>query len=217
MKIKFIPQNIEVDIDPNKSVMRIAHENDLPVKSVCNGLPSCAECRIHIEEGEHNVLPPTPEELELIGTGYFVDRRRLSCQLKCFGDVVIDLSEQVEKEKLNSMKRPQGFIKKDESEVSLAVTGNLIDADAELLSDKETDFNENEIQDDEDVQALKNNNKKKNNRNRSRRNNNQKAKRADGEGSSQKPRQNKKKGKRPNKKRRPRNRNRDRHKSESKD
>ncbi len=201
MKIKFIPQNVEVDIDPNKSVMRIAHENNLPVKSVCNGLPSCAECRVHIEEGEHNVLPPTSEELDLIGTGYFVDRRRLSCQLKCFGNVVIDLSEQVEKEKLNSLKRPQGFIKKDLSEESLAVTGNLIDADAELLQDKETDFAESEISVDDSEGLLTEKKKPQKKRSRSRNSSSQKGdnqQRAEG---------NKNKSKQ-----RPRNRNRKRHK-----
>ncbi len=145
MKIKFIPQNEVVDLDPNKSVMQIAHENNLPVKSVCNGLPSCAECRVQISEGEHNVLPPTAEELALIGTGYFIDHRRLSCQLKCYGDVVIDLSEQVEKEKQQGHRRPQGNLKKESTEQSLAVTGNLLDADEELLKDSELEVREDSV------------------------------------------------------------------------
>jgi len=154
MKIKFIPQNVEVDLDPNKSVMRIAHENNLPVKSVCNGLPSCAECRILIDEGEHNVLPPTSEELALIGTGHFVDRRRLACQLKCFGPMVINLEEQVEKEKLGGNKRPQGNLRKDSTEQSLAVTGNLIDADVELLKAEDLKINEDALEDDKPQSAL---------------------------------------------------------------
>ncbi len=176
MKIKFIPQNIEVDVDPNKSIMRIAHENDLPVKSVCNGLPSCAECRVLIDEGEHNVLPPTSEELALIGTGHFVDRRRLACQLKCFGPMVIDLAEQVEKEKSLGNKRPQGNLRKDSTEQSLAVTGNLIDSDEALLKDEELNINEDSIEGDKVSSALsgvsaKSTNKRsnKNNRNNKRR------------------------------------------------
>lgn len=154
MKIKFIPQNVEVDLDPNKSIMRIAQENNLFIKSVCNGLPSCAECRIQIEEGEHNVLPPTSEELALIGTGHFIDRRRLSCQLKCFGPMVIDLAEQVEKEKVGGNKRPQGYLRKDSTEESLAVTGNLIDADEELLKAEDLNINEDSIEDDGPQSAL---------------------------------------------------------------
>ncbi len=169
MKIKFIPQNVEVDLDPNKSIMRIAQENNLFIKSVCNGLPSCAECRVQIEEGEHNVLPPTSEELSLIGTGHFVDRRRLSCQLKCFGPMVIDLAEQVEKEKLGGNKRPQGHLRKDSTEQSLAVTGNLIDADVELLSAEDLNINEDSIEDDKPQSALSGVKKSKS-RNRNRNN-----------------------------------------------
>lgn len=131
MKVKFIPQNIELDIEPNQSIMKLAHENGIYIKSVCGGLPSCAECRVKVVEGETNVLPPSQKELNLIGTGYFIDQRRLSCQLKCFGDVVIDLTEQIAKQATDGPRRPQGS-KKDESEASYAVSGNLIQQDETL-------------------------------------------------------------------------------------
>ncbi|MEK6556581.1 MAG: 2Fe-2S iron-sulfur cluster-binding protein, partial [Bdellovibrionota bacterium] len=119
MKVKFIPQNIELDIEPNQSVMKLAHEKGIYIKSVCGGLPSCSECRVRVIEGEQNVLPPSTKELNLIGTGYFIDQRRLSCQLKCFGDVVIDLTEQIAKQATDGPKRPQGS-KKEEHEASFA-------------------------------------------------------------------------------------------------
>lgn len=128
MKVRFVPQNVELDIDVNQSVMKLAHQNGIYIKSVCGGLPSCSECRVKVIEGEQNLLPPSAKELNLIGTGYFIDQRRLSCQLKCFGDVVIDLTEQVEKQSKEGPKRPQGS-KKDENEVSYAVSGNLIQQD----------------------------------------------------------------------------------------
>lgn len=99
MKVKFLPQNVEYDIELNETVLHLAQRNDLHIQSVCKGLPSCAECRIQIKEGENNVPPPSSKELSLIGTAYYVDQSRLSCQLRCFGDVVVDLSEQIEKEK----------------------------------------------------------------------------------------------------------------------
>ncbi|MES2855919.1 MAG: 2Fe-2S iron-sulfur cluster-binding protein [Bdellovibrionota bacterium] len=98
MKVKFVPQNIECEIKPGQSVMHVAQDNGIYIKSVCKGVPSCAECRVRIIDGEHNVLPPGSEELSLIGTGHFIDRRRLSCQLKCFGDITVDMNEQIAKE-----------------------------------------------------------------------------------------------------------------------
>ncbi len=99
MKVKFVPQNIECEIKPGQSVLHVAQDNNIYIKSVCRGVPSCAECRVRVVEGDYNVLPPTAAELALIGTAYFIDQRRLSCQLKCFGDITVEMSEQIEKQK----------------------------------------------------------------------------------------------------------------------
>ena len=134
MKVRFLPQEIELEIEPNQTVMDLAHKNNLFIKSICNGVPNCAECRVKIVEGEHNVLPPSAKELQLIGSGHFIDRRRLSCQLYCFGDITVDVSEQVKKES----EGPPGSRRfqvdlRNEGIVSKAVTGNLIQQDHELV------------------------------------------------------------------------------------
>lgn len=122
MKVKFVPLNQEYEIKPGQSVLDVANEHSIYIKSVCRGVPSCAECRVKVTEGEFNVFPPMSKELALIGTAYFVDQRRLSCQLKCFGDITIDLTEQVEKED-QVVKRPRGG---REVQNSQAITGNII-------------------------------------------------------------------------------------------
>lgn len=124
-----MPQNIELEIQPNQSIMNLAHENGIHIQSVCKGVPSCAECRVQIVEGEYNVIPPSKNELNLIGTGWFVDRSRLSCQLKCFGDVTVDLSQQIAKEQ--NAKRPRGKFHKDPSE-SNAKMGSILLEDAPM-------------------------------------------------------------------------------------
>ena len=108
MKVKFVPQNIEVDVTPEKSLLQIATENQIEIKSICKGVPSCAECRVHIVEGENNVLPPNKTELGLIGTNWRIDSRRLSCQVRCFGNVTVDLTEQIERQE-NQSKKVRGF------------------------------------------------------------------------------------------------------------
>lgn len=108
MKIKFLPQNIEVEGSSDKSLLQIATENHLEIRSICKGVPSCAECRVRIKEGDNNILPPNKAELSLIGTSYFIDGRRLSCQVHCFGDVTVDLTEQVERQE-NQTKKIRGF------------------------------------------------------------------------------------------------------------
>lgn len=99
MKIKFIPQNIEVPLDSNKNLLEIARENNIQIQSSCNGLCQCGDCRVFLQEGDSNVFPPSSKELKLIGQGYYMDQRRLACQLYCFGPVVVDLSEQEKRAK----------------------------------------------------------------------------------------------------------------------
>ncbi len=150
MKVKFVPQNVEVDIPPGKSVLHVAQDHGIYIKSVCKGVPSCAECRVRIVDGEHNVLPPGSEELSLIGTGHFIDRRRLSCQLKCFGDIVVDMTEQIAKSQglITGQKKKKLAIKDDRIEDSQAYRADkdeigsepaTLDTDSEEISQESGD------------------------------------------------------------------------------
>jgi ferredoxin len=73
MKVKFVPQEVEFEIKQGQSVMDLAHEKGIPIRSTCNGLPSCAECRIRVIDGDWNTNPPSRKELGLIGTGYYIE------------------------------------------------------------------------------------------------------------------------------------------------
>jgi ferredoxin len=128
MKIKFLPQNIEVEGSPNKSLLQIATENQLEIRSICKGVPSCAECRVRIAEGDNNVLPPGKAELGLIGTSYFIDNRRLSCQVRCFGSITVDLTEQLNK--IDTQKKIKGVKTKDQKDMHAK-------QDTLILSDEE--------------------------------------------------------------------------------
>jgi len=98
MKVKFLPSEKEFEIAPNESVLELAKKNGIFIKSICGGLPSCSECRVKVVAGENNILPPSFKEKSLIGSAYFIDHSRLSCQIKCMGDITVDLAEQVIKE-----------------------------------------------------------------------------------------------------------------------
>lgn len=124
MKIKFLPQDITIETNSDKSLLEIAWANNIPIKSICKGVPSCAECRIKIVEGESNINPPTRTELNIVGTNYFLDGRRLSCQVYCFGDVTVDMKEQLDRDE-SSSKKIRGF-KSDKTYESKAVVDTMI-------------------------------------------------------------------------------------------
>lgn len=149
MKVKFLPSEEEHEIEFNETILHLAQRVGLHIQSVCKGLPSCAECRVQIVEGEHHVLPPSKKELDLIGTAHYVDLSRLSCQLRCFGDVVVDLAEQIEKEK-RATDKPRDRMSRSDGERSRAVLGGILDnvvaADVELPADFDAEVEKVEVE-----------------------------------------------------------------------
>lgn len=126
MKIKFLPSGVEVQGNPDKSLLQIASENQIEIRSICKGVPSCAECRVQVVEGGKNVIPPNKTELSLIGTSYYLDSRRLACQMHCFGDLTVDITEHMDPSIQN--KKIRGF-KMDKTQESRAVLDTMILSD----------------------------------------------------------------------------------------
>ncbi|MGE0527074.1 MAG: 2Fe-2S iron-sulfur cluster-binding protein [Bdellovibrionales bacterium] len=140
MKVKFLPQDVEHEIQPGQTVMELAHAKGIVIRSTCNGIPSCAECRIRVTDGDWNVNPPSRKELNLIGTGYYIDQRRLSCQLLCFGDITVDTSEQIEKSSEGPVtKKFLTKVHKSSADESHSVGGVLIEQDEQLLHELKKD------------------------------------------------------------------------------
>ena len=140
MKVKFMPQNLEFEIAPGQSVMALAHEKGIAIRSTCNGMPSCAECRVNITDGDWNVNPPSRKELSLIGTGYYIDQRRLSCQVLCFGDITVDTQEQIEKSAEGPVtKKFLTKVKKTNASDSHSLGGVMLEQDGQLLASLSND------------------------------------------------------------------------------
>ena len=131
-----MPQNLEVEGTPEKTLLQIATENGIEIKSICKGVPSCAECRVKIVEGDSFITHPTKSELNLIGTSYYIDGRRLSCQVRCFGPVTVDVSEQLNHDQLKN-KKIRGF-KSDKQTESLAVQDTMLLTEKPVIDDKPT-------------------------------------------------------------------------------
>lgn len=140
MKVKFVPQDVELEIEAGQSVMDLAHKNNIPIRSTCNGMPSCAECRVKVVDGDWNVNPPSRKELGLIGTGYYIDQRRLSCQMICFGDITVDTAEQIEKAAEGPVtKKFLAKVHKDTAEQSHSLGGVMLEDNEALVHELQKD------------------------------------------------------------------------------
>lgn len=125
MKVKFLPIGKEIEITPEKTLLQGALENGVDIKSICKGKLICAECRVKVVEGESNLLPPSKAELNLIGTAWQLDSRRLSCQMHCFGDVTVDITEQVQRAE-SAKKNIRGHKSNRPSTESVAVIDTML-------------------------------------------------------------------------------------------
>lgn len=135
MKVKFLPQGQEIEITPEKTLLQAALENNIDIKSICKGKLVCAECRVKIVEGEANCLPPSKAEMNLIGTAWQLDGQRYSCQVRCFGNVVVDLTEQLQKAE-STRKNIRGF------KSSRPITESKAVLDTMLLTENPKTFEE---------------------------------------------------------------------------
>lgn len=129
MKVKFLPEGKEIEITPEKTLLQAALENGVDIKSICKGKLICAECRVKVVEGESNLLPPSKAELNLIGTAWQLDSRRFACQMHCFGDVTVDLTEQIQRAE-SAKKNIRGY------KSSRPVTESVAVVDTMLLNEK---------------------------------------------------------------------------------
>ncbi|MCA9521447.1 MAG: 2Fe-2S iron-sulfur cluster binding domain-containing protein [Myxococcales bacterium] len=78
--IRFIPQNVEIEVCSETSVLAAAQKAGLSIATICNGKASCSECRIKIHDGEDNMSPIVFKEKEHLGNLYFITKERLACQ-----------------------------------------------------------------------------------------------------------------------------------------
>lgn len=86
--VKFIK---ETKIKKEKTILDIADDMDIKIKTPCKGKGKCGKCVVKVINGQVSELSKSEEELlskKKISKGY-----RLACETKVLGDVEIELIE----------------------------------------------------------------------------------------------------------------------------
>ena len=73
----------EVDAPAGRTVMEIAHANNIDIEGACEGVMACSTCHVIVEAQWHGRLPPPEEdEEELLDLAFALTRTsRLGCQI----------------------------------------------------------------------------------------------------------------------------------------
>ena len=73
-----------------------ARRQGVLIKSACGGVAQCRRCVVKIISGEEKLNRVEFEERQLLGNVFYITRERLSCQLKCHGNITIDISDHLD-------------------------------------------------------------------------------------------------------------------------
>ena len=74
---------IEVDAPLGRTVMEIAHANNIDIEGACEGVMACSTCHVIVETQWHGRLPPPEEDEEdMLDLAFALTRTsRLGCQI----------------------------------------------------------------------------------------------------------------------------------------
>ena len=149
-QICFTPSGLKYRAEQGETLLQVAQEAGVAIRSLCGGYGQCHQCWIEVSEGKHqkfgvecrpeNISGMTSLERQLIADNPTYKNRRLACQTCIQGDLVIDVPEESQEHKAYiSKKNP-----KQDYSISCAIS--LIDCKLdESTLDKNPSATENLI------------------------------------------------------------------------
>lgn len=104
-KVTVVGTNLIIEAKPKESLIKILEKNNFKIESSCSGHGTCGDCVVKIKNGMDNCSPVTYSEIKLLGNVFHMTKERLSCQTKVLGDIEVDLSVQLLKQKVPKNKK----------------------------------------------------------------------------------------------------------------
>lgn len=72
-----------MEAEVGKSILEVAHANDIELEGACDGSLACSTCHVILEQEQYDALPPPEEEEEdMLDLAFgLTDTSRLGCQI----------------------------------------------------------------------------------------------------------------------------------------
>ena len=86
-KIELTPDNTEISISEDETILTASLRNDIQHLHACGGLGMCSTCRVEILSGEENLFPKSNSEQALSDKLELPSNIRLACQTKVKGNI----------------------------------------------------------------------------------------------------------------------------------
>ncbi|UCD63157.1 MAG: 2Fe-2S iron-sulfur cluster binding domain-containing protein [Candidatus Zixiibacteriota bacterium] len=89
-KVRFLPAEEEVEVEPGKILLDAALDNNIKIDHNCGGNCACATCHVIIESGYETLNEMSEDEADMLDEAENVaETSRLACQCKVTADLVV--------------------------------------------------------------------------------------------------------------------------------
>jgi 2Fe-2S ferredoxin len=93
-RITFLPDNVEIVVEPEVTVLDAALDHGIPLNHNCGGNCACSTCHVIIESGFGGLNAISDDEAEMLEEADgLTDCSRLSCQCIVTDDLVVRIPE----------------------------------------------------------------------------------------------------------------------------
>jgi 2Fe-2S ferredoxin len=100
-KVRFIDQNLEVEVPVGSSILEAARQIDAPEGSACGGVCACSTCHVYVEQGANLLSEADEDEEDILDKAFDVQMSsRLGCQAKLLRDGLVAV--RISKESLDA-------------------------------------------------------------------------------------------------------------------
>ncbi|MCC6663432.1 MAG: 2Fe-2S iron-sulfur cluster binding domain-containing protein [Polyangiaceae bacterium] len=90
--IRFIDQNLEVEVPLGTSVLAAAQKIGAPEGSACGGVCACSTCHVYVEKGAELLSDADDDEEDILDKAFDVRMTsRLGCQSKIVREGVVEV------------------------------------------------------------------------------------------------------------------------------
>ncbi len=88
-RIRFLPADLSVEIEPGTSLAEAAASVGLPIAQACGSEGICARCGVTVVDGEESLPPEEEEEAQAKERNRIPRELRLACRLKPVHDLTV--------------------------------------------------------------------------------------------------------------------------------
>lgn len=89
-RVRFIDQNVEVEVPIGTSILQAATKAHAPEGSACGGVCACSTCHVYVDEGAELFSLASEDEEDILDKAFDVQlSSRLGCQSKIQKDGVV--------------------------------------------------------------------------------------------------------------------------------